>query len=170
MREGWSDDARPPLDPFLHPGSIAVVGASADRATIAGLLFGNLLDSGFGGVVLPVNRHHSEIRGIPAYPDLVACPVRPDLVVVCVPAHAVTEVVAQAGHLGIGAVCVISAGFAEVGPEGTERQAQLLATASTLGVRLVRTQLHGDPGRGRGRPVQRHVQPHRASRGSASTC
>ncbi len=49
----------------------------------------------------------------------------------------VVDVVARAGDLGIGAVCVISAGFAEVGPEGAARQARLAATARERGVRLV---------------------------------
>ncbi|HEY7627655.1 MAG TPA: acetate--CoA ligase family protein, partial [Ilumatobacteraceae bacterium] len=108
-----------------------------DPATIAGLLFGNLVDSGFRGTVLPINPHHAEVRGIAAFPDLASCPVRPDLVVVCVPADAAMGVVAQAGDLGIGAVCVISAGFAEVGQEGVIRQARLAATASERGVRLL---------------------------------
>ena len=130
-------DARPTLDGFSSPHTIAVVGASGDPTTIAGLLFGNLVDGGFGGVVLPVNPHHAEVRGITAFPDLASCPVPPDLVVVCVPADAVAGVVAQAGDLGIGAVCVISAGFAEVGPDGAARQARLVAAASERGVRLV---------------------------------
>lgn len=128
---------RPALDGFSAPRAIAVVGASGDPATIAGLLFGNLLDSGFGGVVLPVNPRHAEVRGITAFADLSSCPVRPDLAVVCVPANAVIDVVAQAGDLGIGAVCVISAGFAEVGPEGAARQARLVEVARERGVRLV---------------------------------
>ncbi|MGZ4770888.1 MAG: CoA-binding protein, partial [Ilumatobacteraceae bacterium] len=130
-------DVRPALDGFNAPHAIAVVGASSNPTTIAGLLFGNLVDSGFGGVVLPVNPHRAEVRGIAAFPDLGSCPVKPDLVVVCVPADAVADVVAQAGDLGIAAVCVISAGFAEVGPEGAARQARLVATANERGVRLV---------------------------------
>ena len=130
-------DVRPALDGFSSPHAIAVVGASADPGTIAGLLFANLVESGFGGVVLPVNPRHAEVRGITAFPDLASCPVSPDLVVVCVPADAVAEVVAQAGDLGIGAVCVISAGFAEVGAQGATRQARLAAAASERGVRVV---------------------------------
>ena len=105
----------PALDAFLHPQAIAVVGASSDPATLSGLLFANLVDSHFGGPILPVNRNHSLVQGVTAYPDLASCPVVPDLVIVCLPAPAVAGVVAQAGDLGIKAVCVISAGFAEVG-------------------------------------------------------
>ena len=85
-------EMRPALDGFSSPHAIAVVGASGNPATIAGLLFANLVDSGFGGVVLPVNPRHAEVRGITAYPDLASCPVVPDLVVVCVPADAVADV------------------------------------------------------------------------------
>jgi acyl-CoA synthetase (NDP forming) len=129
--------ARPALDGFSCPSAIAVVGASSDETTIAGLLFGNLVDSGYSGIVLPINRHRAEVRGIKAYPTLAACPVRPDLVVACVPADAVVDVVAEAGDVGVGSVCVISAGFAEIGPDGAARQAQLAATAAKRKVRLL---------------------------------
>jgi acyl-CoA synthetase (NDP forming) len=145
-------EGHPRLDGFASPGTIAVVGASGDPATIAGLLFGNLVDSGFGGLLLPVNPRQVQVCGITAYPDLASCPVVPDLVVVCVPVDAVADVVAQAGDLGVGAVCVISAGFAEVGPEGAARQARLVAIARERGVRLIGpncTGLLGGVGEGR---------------------
>ena len=132
-----SSAAQAALDGFLRPHSIAVVGASADPNTIAGLLFGNLVDSHFGGVVLPVNKKHPTVQGIAAYPDLASCPVVPDLVIVCVPASAVPAVVAQAGALGVRAVCVISAGFAETGADGAALQADLEREARAGGVRLV---------------------------------
>ncbi|MGC9960819.1 MAG: acetate--CoA ligase family protein [Acidimicrobiales bacterium] len=125
------------LDAFLHPHAIAVVGASSDPNTIAGLLFANLVDSRFGGTVLPVNRRHPEVQGVAAYPDLASCPVVPDLVIVCVPAPAVAGVIAQAGDLGVTAVCVISAGFAETGPEGASLEAAVRSESAASGVRLV---------------------------------
>ncbi len=127
----------PALDAFMHPRSIAVVGASSDPATLSGLLFANLVNSPFAGPVLPVNRNHPEVQGVTAYPDLASCPVVPDLVIICLPAPAVAGVVAQAGELGIKAACVISAGFAEVGGPGAALQASLVETANHLGVRLV---------------------------------
>ncbi len=132
-----SNAAEAALDAFLHPHVIAVVGASADPNTIAGLLFGNLIESHFGGVLLPVNKKHPTVQGVAAYPDLASCPVVPDLVLICVPAAAVPGVVAQAGDLGVKAVCVISAGFAETGEDGAVRQADLVRESVTRGVRIV---------------------------------
>ncbi|MGA3221291.1 MAG: acetate--CoA ligase family protein, partial [Acidimicrobiales bacterium] len=113
------------------------VGASSDPGTLSGMLFANLVDSHFSGTLLPVNKNHPLVQGIAAYPDLASCPVVPDLVVVCVPARFVAGVVAEAGELGIKAVCVISAGFAETGTAGAELQAGLALEAADRGVRLV---------------------------------
>ena len=64
-----------------------MVGASTDPGALSGLLFANLVASRFSGNVLPVNKHHPEVQGVTAYPDLASCPVVPDLVFVCVPAR-----------------------------------------------------------------------------------
>lgn len=132
-----TEAARAALDRFLRPGSIAVVGASTDRSTIGGLLFANLLGSGFPGALLPVNRRHETVQGVVAYPDLASCPLVPDLAIVCVPAEAVAGIVAAAGDLGTRAVCVISAGFAEAGEAGSELQEHLVQIAEARGVRVV---------------------------------
>ena len=129
--------AQAALDGFLRPQSIAVVGASSDPNTIAGLLFANLVESHFAGAVLPVNRRHTTVQGVVAYPDLTACPVVPDLVIVCVPAPAVRGIVAEAGTIGTRSACVISAGFAETGTDGAGLQTSLVAEAARSGVRLV---------------------------------
>ncbi len=129
--------ARVALDPFLRPRSIAVVGASDDRSRIGGLLLAHLRESGFTGALYPVNPRHEVVQGLGAHPDLSACPEPPDLVVVAVPAPSVPEIVDQAGDLGIHAVCVISAGFAEVGKEGRKLQEDLGRRAREAGVRLI---------------------------------
>ena len=93
--------ARIALEPFLRPRSIAVVGASDTRTRLGGLIFANLLASGFDGALYPVNPHHEAVQGTTAYPDLHACPQPPDLVVVAVPAPLVAGIVDQAGVLGV---------------------------------------------------------------------
>ena len=129
--------ARVAVGPFLGPASIAVVGASDKPVTIGGLLLANLLASGFSGPIYPVNPRHQVIQGGPAYPDLSSCPKPPDLALVAVPAPLVTGVIDQAGRLGVRAVCVISAGFAETGGEGRARQDELRHRARAAGVRLI---------------------------------
>jgi acetate---CoA ligase (ADP-forming) len=99
---------------FLRPSSIAVVGASRNRLAIGGLVFDNAIRGGFQGVVYPVNPNASAVQGVATYPTLSDCPSVPDLVMVCVPAPMVNDVVEEAGRLGVRATCVISAGFAEV--------------------------------------------------------
>ena len=57
--------------------------------------------------------------------------------VVCVPASAVIDAVRTALDAGVRAICVISAGFAEIGSEGEERQRDLLALVRAHGARLL---------------------------------
>lgn len=125
------------LQAFLRPGSIAVVGASEQPSALGGLLFANLLASGFDGTLYPVNPKHHRVRGVVAYPDLSSCPATPELVVVAVPAPVVAGIVKEAGKVGAKAICVISAGFAEAGDEGRELQADLVNQAREAGVRLI---------------------------------
>jgi acetate---CoA ligase (ADP-forming) len=129
--------ARAALNRFFRPERIAVVGASRDRASIGGLVFSHLLGGGFTGVVYPVNPNSPFVQGVAAYTSLTECPHVPDLVMVCVPAPLVNDVVDEAGDLGVKAVCIISAGFAEAGDVGRERQADLLDRARGHGLRIV---------------------------------
>ena len=122
---------------FFHPERVAVIGASRDKRAIGGLVFANLLAGDFDGVVYPVNRATSYVQGVAAYPTLSDCPEVPDLVLVCVPAPYVNDIVDEAGALGVRAVCIISAGFSEAGAEGEERQADLLSRARGHGLRVV---------------------------------
>ena len=59
------------------------------------------------------------------------------LAVIAVPAPAVLAAVADAAAAGATGVVVISAGFAEAGPEGAALQAALLSAVRAAGVRLV---------------------------------
>jgi acetate---CoA ligase (ADP-forming) len=129
--------ARAAVGPFLRPGSIALVGASDNPGSVGELLLANLLESGFAGPVYPVTPRHQVIQGMPCYPELAACPTRPDLALVAVPAPLVAGIVDQAGASDVRAVCVISAGFAETGGQGRVLQDELLRRARAAGVRLI---------------------------------
>jgi acetate---CoA ligase (ADP-forming) len=122
---------------LLSPGSVAAIGASRERETIGGEVFRNLLQFGFQGPVLPVNPKAAVIQSILAYPGVEAVPSEVDLAVVMVPAAAVLEVAEACGRKGVKSLVVISAGFAEVGPEGRARQDELVRICRNYGMRLV---------------------------------
>ncbi len=125
------------LKHFLEPRSIAVIGASRNRDTISGKIFYNLLNYGFEGPVYPVNPSAKVVQSVPAYPSIEAIPDAVELAFIVVPAPFVTEVAKQCARKGVKALVVISAGFAEVGGEGVERQKALLQICRDSGMRLI---------------------------------
>jgi len=124
------------LKRFMEPSSVAVIGASRRRGTIGGEVFHNLMQSGFPGPVYPVSPH-PVVQSVSAYPDVRTVPGPVDLGVVVVPAEQVCGVAEACAEKGVGALVVISAGFAEVGGAGQERQADLLEICRRSGMRLV---------------------------------
>ena len=125
------------LEHFLEPASLVVIGASARRGTIGGELFRNVVAAGFGGPAHPVNRNGGEVAGVPAATSVRAIEGDVDLAIICVPAEAVLGAAEDALENGVRALCVISAGFAEVGAEGAARQERLLALVRSYGGRMI---------------------------------
>ncbi len=125
------------LRPFFTPKSVAVAGASPRPGSIGGALFRNVRASGFPGALYAVNREGVPVDGETGYASFDDLPGPVDLAFVCVPAAAVIGIVESALRHGTRAVCVISAGFAELGSEGEARQEELLALVRAHGARLV---------------------------------
>jgi acetyl coenzyme A synthetase (ADP forming)-like protein len=129
--------SRGAVETFMRPTRVAVVGASRDASTIGGRLFHNLLLRGFRGVVYPVNPASEIVQGVPAFPSIADVPGPVDVVFVAIPADRVLEVARQCGQEGVRGLVVISAGFAESGPEGSERQQELLSICRDAGIRMI---------------------------------
>jgi acetyl coenzyme A synthetase (ADP forming)-like protein len=125
------------LRPFFEPRSVAVIGASRRRGSIGGELFRNILAGDFAGAAYPVNRDGEPVAGVRAYSAIGEIPDAVDVAVISLPAEAVFDAAEQALHAGVRALVVISAGFAEVGSEGAERQERLLALVRAHGARLI---------------------------------
>ncbi len=125
------------LQRFFAPRTVAVVGASPRRGTIGGELFRNVVAGEFTGAVYPVNRTGAPVAGVRAYSSVGEIPDEIDLAVICVPAAHVLDAASDALHAGTRALCVISAGFTEVGTEGRQRQDALLAEVRAHGARLI---------------------------------
>jgi acetyl coenzyme A synthetase (ADP forming)-like protein len=125
------------LEPFFDPQTVAVIGASPRAGSIGGELFRNVLRAEFRGVCFPVNRSGSSVAGVRAYRTVGEIGESVDLTVICLPGTAVLEAAEEALAAGVRALCVVSAGFAEVGAEGAARQEQLVALVRTHGARLL---------------------------------
>ncbi|HEY7178011.1 MAG TPA: GNAT family N-acetyltransferase [Gaiella sp.] len=138
------------LRPFFEPGGVAVVGASRRRGTIGGELFRNILEADFAGAAYPVNRDGVPVAGVRGYRSIAEIPDQVDLAVISVPAAAVLDAAEEALRAHVRALLVISAGFAETGSEGFERQERLLALVRAHGARLIGPNCLGIavPGRG----------------------
>ncbi|HKC21462.1 MAG TPA: GNAT family N-acetyltransferase, partial [Gaiellaceae bacterium] len=125
------------LRPFFVPRTVAVIGASPRGGSIGGELFRNILRADFLGSCFPVNRSAVSVAGVRAYQTVAAIGEPVDLAVICLPGTAVLDAAAEALAAGVPALCVISAGFAEVGAEGVARQEELVALVRSHGARLL---------------------------------
>ncbi|WP_326759230.1 GNAT family N-acetyltransferase [Streptomyces phaeochromogenes] len=124
---------------LLAPGSVAVIGAGRTPGGVGRSVLDNLREAGFTGRLYAVNGalQEKELVGVPAYSSVRDIPEPVDLAVVAVRAERVPEVVAECGEHGVQGLVVVSAGYAESGPEGRERQRELVRQARTYGMRII---------------------------------
>ncbi len=125
------------LRPFFFPRSVAVIGASRDRTSIGYRIVESLASNRFHGAIYPVNPNAATIAGLTAYSSVTAITDVVDLGVIVVPGNAVLSVINECASKGIVSVIVISAGFAESGPEGKQAQDRLLEAARQQGMRMI---------------------------------
>lgn len=125
------------LRPLFHPSSVAVVGASQNPLNLGHRILGALIRNDFNGPVYPVNLTASHVRSVRAYPSVVAIGEPVELAIIAVPATAVAAVVAECAEVGVRALVVISAGFAETGEEGRVRQEEMLRQVRGHNMRMV---------------------------------
>jgi acetyltransferase len=138
MADDTFEDPRSDLTPLLAPHSIAVVGASPKHGSFGHNLYTNLRDSGFRGVLYPVNPNRRYIETVPAVPDLAHLPEPVDLAILLVPAAVVPEVARQGVEAGkVRSLLVLSGGFKEAGPRGAILEDGLRQVAQESGVPLV---------------------------------
>lgn len=126
---------------LLAPGSVAVIGAGRTPGGVGRSVLGNIRDAGYSGRLYAVNKAlpdgQKELDGVPAHRSVRDIDGPVDLAVVAVPAEHVTEVVTECGEHGVQGLVVVSAGYAESGPEGRERQRALVRHARTYGMRII---------------------------------
>ncbi|MFE5262249.1 bifunctional acetate--CoA ligase family protein/GNAT family N-acetyltransferase [Streptomyces coelicoflavus] len=126
---------------LLQPGSVAVVGTGRTPGGVGRSILGNIRDAGYTGRLYAVNsafpEDWKELDGVPACRSVRDIDGPVDLAVVTVPAAHVPDVVAECGEHGVQGLVVISAGYADSGPEGRERQRALVRQARSYGMRII---------------------------------
>jgi acetate---CoA ligase (ADP-forming) len=121
--------ARRQLKPLLSPRTIAVVGASSDENKLGHIVVRNIIDSGFPGLVFPINPKVASIRGLTCYPSFRTLPIAPDLAIIAIPAAGVLAAVKEIALQGTKNLVVFSAGFKEAGEDGVELEKKLAQLA-----------------------------------------
>ncbi|MEV0184227.1 acetate--CoA ligase family protein [Streptomyces sp. NPDC050625] len=104
---------------FLRPGSIALIGASANPDSPGGRTLLILKQHGFAGEIYLVNPNQDQIDGTPCLPSIAGLPEGIDLALVAIAAPMVPGALRELAARGMRAAYVISSGFAEAG-KGTE--------------------------------------------------
>ncbi|MCP4043012.1 MAG: acetate--CoA ligase family protein, partial [Gammaproteobacteria bacterium] len=113
------------LDRIFNPRQVALVGASDKPSDVGYIVFRNLLDARFHGVVYPVTPDREAVQGIQAYPDISSLPKCPDLAVICSALPDIPRQVEACGEAGVPGVLIISHGRYGNQTESTELKREI---------------------------------------------
>ncbi len=124
------------LEPLLCPRSIAVIGASDNKARIGGVPVDLLKRAGFAKLY-PVNPKNETVQGLTAYADIESVPEVVDLAIIALSAEMTLPMLERCHALGIPAAMVYASGYAETNEaEGQARQDALTAFAVRTGMQI----------------------------------
>jgi acyl-CoA synthetase (NDP forming) len=125
-----------PLDAFFRARSVALVGAT-ERSLWSNATYANFATLGFGGKVYPVNPKGGRVYDIAAAPTCAAIGEPVDAALLMVPVEAIPETFLDLERAGIRNAVILTSGFAEMGPEGAARQAELARLAKLSGITVL---------------------------------
>ncbi len=126
----------PELSTLFNPRSVVLVGAT-DRSTWSKMAFDNLRLLGFQGRVHLVSRSGGSAHGQPTFTSVMEIGEPVDVALLMLPIAAMNDALRDLGAAGITSAVVLAGGFAETGPEGRALQDEMVATARSLGIRLL---------------------------------
>lgn len=125
------------LETLIYPKSIAVVGASRNPAKVGHAILANILDGGYEGDLVAVNPKADEILGVKCFKSLADYDGTVELSIIVVPTRFVLDTLKDSIKAGAKSICVITAGFKEIGPEGAEMQRELVNICKAANVRML---------------------------------
>ena len=122
---------------LLTPSSVAVIGASRKWGTVGYQLLEHIVEGGFPGPVYAINPEALELAGMLSYGRLTEVPEPVQLAVIAVPYEEVPSVVEDCAAAGVKGLVIASAGFADDGERGLQRQRNLVRQARASGMRVI---------------------------------
>ncbi|MDH3275635.1 MAG: bifunctional acetate--CoA ligase family protein/GNAT family N-acetyltransferase [Gammaproteobacteria bacterium] len=125
------------LTTLFTPESIALYGASDRIDSVGGVVFKNLLSSGYKGRIYAINPKRDEVQGEKAFPSLDDIEETVDLAVVATPAPSIPGIVEACGERGVKMMLILSAGFRETGAQGRRLEDQVTQLVRRYGIRLM---------------------------------
>lgn len=125
------------LSSFFEPESIAIIGSFREGFFGGYVVVKSLLNAGYSGQIYPINPAYKEVLGLKVYPSMREVHKKVDLVIIMINAQAVPAVIEDCGDKGIGAVIVVSDGFAERNRRGARLQEEIVTIARQKGVRIL---------------------------------
>ena len=126
-----------PLAPLFNPATVAVIGATEKPGSVGRSVLRNLIEQPFGATIFPINPNRNNVLGIRCYPDIAAVGEPIDLAIVVTPAATVPEILQECVNAGVRSAVVLSAGFAELGAVGAERELKIREILKSSSMRLV---------------------------------
>lgn len=125
------------LTALFTPKNIVLFGASDRENSVGGVVFRNLLSSGYEGRIYAINPKHETVRGEKAFKSLEEVGDAVDLAVVATPASTIPGIVEACGEHGIKMMLILSAGFRETGEEGRRLEQRVTRMIERYGIRLM---------------------------------
>ncbi len=117
------------IDKLLHPGSIAIVGASAKGMNIGRIILENILKMGFSRECLfLVHPSFQNLDGVRTVTELLSIPKKVDLLILAVNSSAIPELLEQVvEHDRAHSVVLVPGGFGEDDAAANDKRDELLA-------------------------------------------
>src|SRR5512143_1859394 len=115
------------LKPFFAPDSVAILGASERATSSGGAVLQMLRKSGYGGRIAPVNPKGGTAFGLTMHPSVADIGTPAELCVVVISPDRILDAVREAVGAGHRNFLLLPGGFAEAGPAGKTRDAELQA-------------------------------------------
>jgi len=115
------------LEKLLKPRHLAIIGGRDAEAVVK-----ECARIGFTGQIWPVNPKREKIGGFKCFASVEDLPEAPDAVYLAIPREAAISTVKRLAEMGASGVVCYTAGFSEIGAEGTELEKALVSASGDL--------------------------------------